>query len=187
MPTPLMVPNPAFFEDEVVKELVADQCLDQQTLWSCLPPESCVIPDEGTWIIVKDVPHTNLDFDVPLYSIWRARRHIRTRTFRLPTGPRGGKNEVHWPQMLAEIQTPGGDLVLYPTEYVTTDIQKWLDLINEGVELNFIGPGEPGELEDQLFYLQCRGIPRTQALLLLLPSLTDDRFVYLTLDLDGAT
>lgn len=182
--TPLTIPNPALTEDEELRELIADQCLDLQSLWSALPPENCVIPDEGCWIIVKEVPYTALEFDVPLYSIWRARPVVRTRDFQVRWGPRGGRQTVKWPLTLAEIQTPGGDLVLYPTEYVTTDIERWLDLLDEGVTINYMGTGEPGELADQLFYLQAHGLPRREALTLLLPSLTDERFAYLTLDLE---
>lgn len=177
---PARITNPAIYEDEEWRAWIADQCIDIQTLYSCLPPENTVIPEEGAWIIVRDVPFTALEFDVPRYSIWRARRFLRSRAFKTRRG--GSRGHVNWPMMLAEIQTPGGDLVLYPTEYVVTNVEKWLDLIGEGVTVNFIGAGEPGELAAQMFYLQAHGIPRREALTLLLPSLADDRFAYLTLD-----
>lgn len=172
----LRVINPAIYDDEEWRDRIASQCLTVAELDACLPRDNQIIADEGTWIIVKDVPYTALEFDVPIYSIWRARRHDRKRQFRV------GRTLVPWPLMLAEIQTPGGDLVLYPSEYVTTSIEKWIDLVGDGVTVNFMGAGEPGDLSEQMFYLMAHGIPRAQALLALLPSLTDDRFVYLTLE-----
>lgn len=184
--TPMMMLNPAVLEDEEIQDQVRAQCCDLQTLYSVLPPEGGVIPEDGAWIIVRDVPHTALEFDVPLYSIWRARRYVRTRQFKV--GGRGTDypvRKVQWPMMLAEIQTPGGDLVLYPTEYTVTDLSRWIDLIGEGVTVNFMGAGEPGDLEQQLFYLRAHGVRRPDALLALLPELKDERFIYLTLDVVG--
>lgn len=176
--TPLTVPNPAIFEDEVVQETVANQCLDIQTLWSCFPPEGSLVPEEGAWIIVKDVPHTALEFDVPLYSIWRAKpAPPYHREFVL-----GYRKTIQWPMHRAVIQTPGGELTLYPTEFVTTDLAKWMDMVDEGVTVNYMGIGEPGELAEQVWYMQAHGIPRHQALTLLLADLDDQGFAYLTLD-----
>ncbi len=186
---PTMIVNPELLSDDGVREQVADQCLDIQTLWSCLPPDNTILPDAGAWILVRDVPHTVLPFEVPLYSIWRARPVVRKRGVYIggQHSDYGGRRKlVQWPQMLAEIQTPGGDLVLYPTEYVVTDVAKWLELLDDGVTLHFIGAGEPGDLSETLFYMRAHGLRRRDALTLLLPQLTDERFAYLTLDVSGS-
>lgn len=185
------VPNPAFYADEEVREAVADHFTAFAAigperipqLWAALPEEyGYAIPEQGAWIIVKEVPHTELTgvFDVPLYSIWRARatHHQTTLKLRLPR-----KTTFKWPLLRAVINTPEGELTLLPGEYVPVkDMAVWLDLIGKGVSMNFIGAGEPGELAEQMFYLQSRGIRRRDALTLLLPSLTDQDFAYLTID-----
>jgi hypothetical protein len=61
---------------------------------------------EGAWIMVVEVPHTALQWDVPVLSIWRARPHW------LPSGLAGRQTYQ------AVIATPGGDLHLWPHEYV---------------------------------------------------------------------
>lgn len=168
-----------------VAERVADQCLDLQTFQSCFPHTSQRIPRGGRWIIVKDVPHTALPWDVPLYSIWRARPVVRKRAFKVYHD----RPAVQWPMTLAEITTPGGDLTLYPTEYVGTTIEKWIDLLGEGVTMHFIGEGKVGALEDAVFYMRAHGVRRRAALVALLPQVVDSRFVYFTLDglVAGAT
>lgn len=169
-------------DDPVVADLVMDQCMDLQTLQSCFPHESQVIPRGGRWIIVKDVPHTALPWEVPLYSIWRARRVVRMREFKVWHN----KPAVAWPMTLAEITTPGGDLVLYPTEYVGTTIEKWLDLVGKGVTMHFLDPETPPTLVEPIFYLQTRGLAYRTALELLLPTVRESRFIYFTLDLQSS-
>lgn len=159
-------------------------------VWSALPDRGgCEIPDEGAWVFVKRVPHTALDerFQVPVWSIWRARPEYRNRTFVL--GKERGlsrKTRIEWPCLLAVINTPGGELWLYPGEYTTIPPDRlgvYLDAIGRGVEIHFLGAGDPGDLDNQLFYLMCHGIKRTNALLLLLPNLTDSDFCYFTVEL----
>lgn len=161
----------------VSDSVIMEQILDAQTLYACFPADNQKIARKGSWVIVREVPHTVLPFDVPLYSIWRARRVTRYREFRV-----GHNQFVKWPMMLAEIATPGGDLVLYPTEYVTTEISKWLDLLSEGVSMNFLGEGDPGAMGDAIFYLRAHGLTRVAATTLILPHLAESRFVYFTLD-----
>lgn len=159
-------------------------------VWSALPERAgCEIPDEGAWILISRIPITEMDqrFEVPVLSIWRARPEYRNREFTL--GKAQGlsrKTKINWPMLLAVISTPGGDLWLYPGEYFTIPTEKlevYLDRIGNEVEVHFMGAGEPGDLADQLFYLMCHGIPRAEAMLLLLPNLTDSNFVYFTIEL----
>lgn len=154
-------------------------------VYAAFPDEGkCEIPEEGAWIIVKSVAPTALEWDVPPMSVWRAKPFYRYREFIL--GRESGlsrKTTIKWPMLRAVIQTPGGELHLLPNEFVTTNIEVWLDNIGQGVTMHFLGAGEPGELEPQLFYIMAHGIPRREALTLLLPSLTDENFCYLTLDL----
>lgn len=148
---------------------------------SAVPDERALIPEEGAWVIVNRVPHTVLDFDVPRYSIWRARPIYTAREFKRVSA--GGRSRtLKWPMLKGRISTPGGELDLFPGEYVVTDITRWLELLGEGVTINFMGAGEPGELEEQVFYMQAHGIPRRDALVLALPLLTDDSFAYFTLE-----
>lgn len=164
-----------------IAEKVAEQCLalgDGQLYASCFPEAWQKIPRAGRWIIVKEVPHTALPWDVPLYSIWRARRVTRKRPFKISHNGR----PIQWPLTLAEITTPGGDLTLYPTEYVGTTIEKWLELLDEGVTMHFIGEGDAGALEEAVFYLRAHGVRRREAVVTLLPQVVDSRFVYFTLD-----
>lgn len=154
-------------------------------LYAAFPDEgNCKMPDEGAWIIIKSVPHTALEWDVPPMSVWRAKPFYRYQEFVL--GKESGlsrKTRVRWPMLRAVIQTPGGELHLLPNEFVTTDIEVWLDNIGRGVTMHFLGAGEPEGLDEQLFYLTSHGIPHKEALSLLLPSIKDDNFAYLTLDL----
>lgn len=193
MPLPsATIPNPEFYADPVVREAVADyytmfagigvERIPQ--LWSALPEDyGYAIPKEGAWIVVKEVPHTELTgvFDVPLYSMWRARPCYRHTTLRLRL-PR--KTVVKWPLLRAVITTPEGELQLLPGEFtpLRNGLRQWVDLIGHGVDLHFMGDGEPGDLADALFYMQAHGIRRGDALAVLLPDLEDQGFAYLTID-----
>lgn len=150
-------------------------------LGSAFPEDhGCAIPDEGAWIMVKRLPHTAIP-NPPLYSMWRARPVYVGRTFKVVAGRR--RRNVSWPMLKARIATQHGDLDLFPGEYTTVkDLGVWLDLIGQGVTVNFLGDGEPGELAEQIFYMQAHGLRRRDALLLVLPTLVDQNFAYLTLD-----
>jgi hypothetical protein len=190
MPRPsATIPNPAFFADPDVREEVADfftglGAIGSEripTLWSALPEEHGYgIPEEGAWIMVKEPPHTEIPAP-PLYSIWRARRTFRSYQVRI------GRRKVNWPLLRAVITTPHGELTLIPGEYQpVADLRRWLELVGEkdqgeeAVTIHFLGPGEPGGLAEQVFYIQTRGITRADALLLMLPDVEDADFAYLT-------
>lgn len=205
------IPNPDFLNDPDVKDAVEEAIIQRHMalgsmakaenpfdlvdgmhseIWSALPERGgCEIPEEGTWVIVKRPPHTELDFrfEVPALSIWRARPTYRSQEIRLGgPGTLTRKTTVKWPMLMGIINTPGGELWLYPGEYISTDIGVWLEHLGKGINVHFLGAGQPGELGDQLFYLMAHGIPRCEALLLLLPKLSDQDFAYFTIDLEDA-
>lgn len=129
------------------------------------------IPDEGAWVMVLEEPHTELRsrFRIPLRSVWRARRHELNS---------GGFEGVAPKQ--AVIATPGGDLHLWPHEYSVMGDVTFLVGQEPDVEMRRLG-GEPvfsGELVDQLFYLQARGISRQEAALLLINGAVDPRVYF---------
>ncbi|MGW5929353.1 hypothetical protein ACWF2L_24345 [Streptomyces anulatus] len=131
------------------------------------------VPEEGAWIIVVEEPFTELRsrFRIPLLSMWRARPHT------VNTGAIVSKGVKIYPKQ-AVITTPGGDLHLWPHEYVVVrspmmlagDIQATLHSLD----------GRPVLDEDALFYLMSRGISRHQAVKALLEATTSLDHVYVT-------
>lgn len=177
MATPTTITERDYYEDPDVREAVLDQCLSLSELYAADPERSgFALPEQGGWIIVKELPCTSIP-NPPRYSIWRARPVYSSRTFRL-----SARKEVSWPMLKARISTQHGDLDLLPGEYVPTKIERWLDLIGEGVTINFLG-AEPDELGDRSFYLRAHGLNEAQAAELLLPDIQTNDFLYLTLDL----
>jgi hypothetical protein len=126
------------------------------------------LPEDGGWIMVKEVPHTNLAWDVPLLSMWFAVPDNPGGVGRMPNGRKPYK---------VRIQTPGGDLWLYPHEYtVVNDITQYLGM-EPDIEMLSLG-GEAVLDEEQLFYLQARGISRTEATKLLLNDIKSQSFAW---------
>lgn len=175
-----------YYEDDTVREAVADQCIDYDTLSAALPDESVIVPPEGDWILLREQPTTAIP-DPPLYSMWRARPVYHSRRFkRVLAGSR--LRTLNWPLLRARIVTPYGELTLLPREYIrVTKLREWIDQIGNGVTLNIMGPGDvEAELNEKVFYLQSRGLRRVDALLLLLPEVTDQAFAWMSLDGTGA-
>ncbi|WP_406004620.1 hypothetical protein [Streptomyces sp. NBC_00987] len=131
------------------------------------------VPEDGAWIIVVEEPFTELRsrFRVPPLSMWRARPH------ELNTGAIVLKGvEIHPKQ--AVIATPGGDLHLWPHEYVVVD--RPMALVSDpDATLHSLG-GQPVLDEEALFYLMSRGIPRHEAVMVLFDTVTSLDFVYVT-------
>lgn len=132
------------------------------------------IPEEGAWIIVVEEPHSELKsrFRVPPVSMWRARSHELNR------GGFTGSTGVRFNPKQAVIATPGGDLHLWPHEYVVAKNPMGL-ATDPDAELHTLG-GEPVMDEEKLFYLQSRGIRRETAMLMLFDTITSLDFVYVT-------
>lgn len=132
------------------------------------------IPEDGAWILILEEPHTVLreTFRVPLLSMWRARSHtLNSGGFTLQKGVKV------FPQQ-AVIATPGGDLHLWPHEYRI--VENPLALASDpDAELHALG-GQPVLDEDELFYLMSRGIPHSEATMLLFDKIESLDFVYVT-------
>lgn len=149
--------------------------------WTRLPPGTDpavyfpgdkAIPDEGAWVIVIEVPHTALAWEVPLLSMWRARHHELNAG-----GVEIAKGVKVWPQQ-AVISTPAGDLHLWPHEYIVVTDPRGL-VGDPDSTLHQLG-GSPVLNEDHLFYLQSRGIAHRDAVLMLFDQITDQDFIYVT-------
>jgi hypothetical protein len=132
------------------------------------------IPEEGAWILVIEEPFTELRsrFRVPLLSMWRARPHELN-----VGGIQVAKGLKIYPQQ-AIIATPGGDLHLWPHEYIVATNPMAL-AAEEGATLNSLG-GDPVLNEDALFYLQSRGISYQDAALMLFDTIRGTDFMYVT-------
>ncbi|MCX5103495.1 hypothetical protein [Streptomyces sp. NBC_00439] len=131
------------------------------------------VPEDGAWIIVVEEPFTELRsrFRVPPLSMWRARPHeLNTDAIVLKDV------EIH-PQQ-AIIATPGGDLHLWPHEYVVVDHPMML-VSDPDATLHSLG-GQPVLDEDAVFYLMSRGIPRHEAVMVLFDTVTSLDSVYVT-------
>jgi hypothetical protein len=132
------------------------------------------IPEDGAWILVLEEPHTEMKdrFTVPPISMWRARKHeVNAAAFTTRSGVK------FWPQQ-AVITTPGGDLHLWPHEYAMAT--RPMELASDpDAELHSLG-GEVVLDEEKMFYLQSRGIPRSDATLMLFDTIKSLDFVYVT-------
>ena len=130
------------------------------------------IPEGGAWVMVKHPPVAEIT--VPVLSIWYALPRTRGGlTFK--RGVKGG-----FPRHMAEITTPDGALNLNPWEYtVVKDIRNWMGMEEDGVEMHWLGAD--GIDDERLFFMQARGIPRKDALTVLLPELENGAFVYFTI------
>lgn len=149
---------------------------DQLTLLRDADTDSSYYPEQydkdlgdGAWIFVIDPPNgsVGLAFEVPLLSLWFARPH------RLSSGRLGSRYPYQ-----AIIQTPAGDLHLWPHEYTLCARPREL-LGLDGVEIHSLG-GDPALDGEQLFYLTSRGIPRDLATQLLFDQIKSQNFCYIT-------
>lgn len=126
---------------------------------------------EGAWIFVIDPPHTvqSSQFQVPVLSMWWARPHV------LNSGRFGNRLPYQ-----GVIQTPAGDLHLWPHEYTICRDPAAL-LGEEGVTIHSLG-GDPVLDEDHLFYLMSRGVSRQQATLMLFAQIKGANYCFVTFD-----
>lgn len=138
------------------------------------------IGDDGAWIIIVEVPHTGLGWDVPPMSMWRARR-TSCRSGALVIGGTPTRQQyAPWMPQQAVIATPAGDLHLWPHEYVVIgDPSAFIG--EDGVEMHTLG-GDPvlPDDDERLFYLMSRGIGRHDAALMLIGDIRNLDFAYFT-------
>lgn len=131
-------------------------------------PGNNKVEEAGNWILVKESPPTH--YTVPPLSIWFAtpwpmdgypkRQEGRRR--------RGDDDRERHQIHRVRVLTPRGELGLFPHEYSKIDdITRYLEFIGDGMEIKFFG-GVEGVPKDQLFYLRTRGIPKHEAIKMLL-------------------
>lgn len=144
-------------------------------------PESVgkALPKEGAWVIVTQEPNTVLrnDFRLPVPSMWRAKpRHLDVGAITVHLDMGTQTYTAH--PVIAVITTPAGELGLWPHEYVIAS--KPTEIASDpDSTLNSLG-GQPLIDEDQLFYLRSRGIPRHQAVMMLLDTIENTDYAYVT-------
>ena len=153
-------------QDEMARETVLCTAESDSTYF---PEDHDKDLGDGSWIFVVDPPNgsVDLDFEVPQLSMWFARPNL------LNIGKIAGRQPYQ-----AVIQTPAGDLHLWPHEYVICENPKML-LGQEGVEIHSLG-GDPVLDEEQLFYLTSRGIPGDVATQMLFDQIKSQSYCYVT-------
>lgn len=181
---PRFVPNTEYIQDEDVREHARNVL---SVAWPGAPfgarynemmtlmPEDfgLALPPEGGWIMVRRSPPTEIK--VPLLSMWYAMPDPFLRT------PVGKKFSLQvFPMYRARIHTPEGPLWLLPPEYVLVqDITQYLGQEKYGIDLHFLSE-EAAVDQDALFYLRSRGVSKQDALVMLLGTIRDPNFCYLT-------
>lgn len=156
-----VVPNPEWLQWKNEIEMAQMGYLGPGVYESYFPEEfGKEIPEDGCWIRVIDVPYTELAnrFDVPVLSMWRARRSYMN-----------GHTLAGRQRQLAVINTPGGELHLWPHEYtIVPDIRDYVGC-EPDVEMHVLGDSTAytEKQEGMLFYMQSRGITRRDASLLI--------------------
>jgi SUF system FeS cluster assembly, SufBD len=133
------------------------------------------LPEDGGWIMllmtVTVASPTGVEITVPHLSMW----------FALPGIANIGAVKGVYP-VKAIIQTPAGEVHLWPHEYnIVKDINEYLNYSEEdGVYIRFMS--ETGAFDkDAVFYLMARGLSRATAQQLLLGQLKDPHYCYLEL------
>jgi hypothetical protein len=127
--------------------------------------------DEGAWIIVIDPPNT--EYTVEHLSCWYALpdpyHHEKTHR----------RSEFTVVRYRVRILTPKGPLWLWPHEYIV--LKDATELFNaEGVEVHYLS--NHAEVDpDHLFFLRQRGIPKQQALMMLIGEVKEQNFCYFTM------
>lgn len=175
--------NPEWLE--WAKDAAYDTCIAMNMDPTTYFPEDAgkEIPEEGAWVMVLDVPHTELSarFDVPLMSTWRARRHSANYGHLRSSWASGKVMTLPFTPQQAVIATPEGDLHLWPHEYTVISDVSFMVGAEPEFTMMTLG-GEPvfddPVLVERLFYLQTRGISREEAALLMLNDQQAPDFVY---------
>jgi hypothetical protein len=131
-----------------------------------------LLPEDGGWIIVltevkvgrRVDDQTILHITIPRLSCWFAVPMIMPRT---------GLHQ-------AVVQSPEGSVHVFPHEYQTFNIEKFLEFTDEdGFCIHFLSESS-GFNEEALFYLRTSGISKAEAQRMLLPSLKDPNYCYFT-------
>lgn len=202
---PAMIPNPAYLESDYFKQDIENFKDVLATSGECVedffPGDyDKALPPEGAWIMLitsvnvgKALPappkitskpfhsdelepvETCIPIRVPHLSIWYALPTVSN--FSRKVGP------VTMPLHKAVIQTPQGEVHVWPHEYVVVkDLAAYLQFTEEdGFNIHFLNPDAEGFPQDKLFYIRSRGIPLAEARRMVLPELKSPHFCYFTL------
>jgi hypothetical protein len=140
------------------------------------------LPENGSWIMLlcsvdvgNPLPDETFEnIHVPHLSMWYAMPAVTN--FCRQVGP------FEMPLTLAVIQTPQGEVRVWPHEYnVVNDLGRYLEFAEEdGLFIHFLHPETGGFDELKLFYLRSRGLSKAQAQRILLPELNNPNFCYFT-------
>ena len=142
------------------------------------------LPPEGGWIMLlmavhvgKELPDGNepdgevsaSDYSKHGRKVARKVEHIDLPHLSIWYGmPQVASNGLRQ----ASIQTPQGEVRVFPHEYQITDLSKWLEFDEkDGLYIHFLR--EEGLPEDAMFYLRSRGISKAEAQRMLLGSVRD--------------
>lgn len=165
----IRVPNPDYWTEERQRQTIEASGYEVEDFF----PEDYgkKLPDDGGWIILTVSVHcgrlmpdeTTKHIDVPHLSVW----------FAVPQVAGNGAIKV-------AIQTPDGEVCVWPHEYNLFDIGKFLEFSDEdGFNIHFLS--ENGAFDEQaLFYLRSRGISKGEAQRMLLVNLKDPHYCYFT-------
>ena len=151
------------------------------------------LADGGQWIQILDTDNVNryaasIGFPIDAGSVWYAVTDD-TDTTRLPivlpypqrrTQLRDDAHTLTLPIRMCRIETPRGPVMLFPREYRRLDNAEALAFATSCsvfTALDLDGTGVP---QEWLFYLQARGIPTVDALVLLAHAVRTQRFGYFT-------
>ena len=184
---PKMIPNPAYFSDEVV-QMRLGQFKDALAQWGECPEDyfpadyDKELPETGGWIMLLTSVHVGKaigeavkQITVPHLSIW----------FATPTKSQAGKNfeGVKMVMSQAIIRTLDGDVHIWPHEYTRVDLAKYLEFTDDdGLHIRFLHPETGGFDENKLHYIRSRGISEPEAKRWLLPELNNPNFCYFEFD-----
>ena len=184
---PKMIPNPAYFSDEVV-QMRLEQFKDTLAGWGECPEDyfpadyDKELPESGGWIMMLMAVHVGKsagdsvkEITAPHLSIW----------FATPTKTLTGRSfdGVKMQMSQAIIRTLDGDVHVWPHEYTRVDLAKYLEFTDEdGLHIRFLHPETGGFDENKLHYIRSRGISESKAKRWLLPELNNPNFCYFELD-----
>lgn len=184
---PKMIPNPAYFSDEVV-QMRLGQYKDTLAHFGECPEDyfpadyDKELPEEGGWVMMlmavhvgRSVGEKTESITVPHLSIWYA----------TPTKTKYGRSfeGISIPLTQAIIRTPQGEVHVWPHEYKRINIADFLEFgESDGFYIRFLHPETGGFDEQKLFYLRTRGLSKTVAQRILLPELNNPNFCYFEFD-----
>ena len=184
---PKMIPNPEYTESAAFQarlESFKDTLINMgECVEDYFPGEyGKEIPEVGGWIMLlmsvhvgKMVGDVAKSIVVPHLSIWYA----------TPSTTQMGRkiDGVDIRMKQAIIRTLDGDVHVWPHEYTTVDLSKYLEFTEEdGFYIRFLHPETGGFDEKKLHYIRSRGISEAQAKRWLLPQLNNPNFCYFEFD-----